>query len=195
MNPEHLIEAYLLLQDCAQSEKKLRQLCSPELSSDKLMDILDALQKRWENRGLILVNTVSGWRFQVSKEAHQTLADALNESRMPRYSRAVMETLAIIAYRQPVTRGDIENIRGVSVSHNVMQTLQERGWIEIAGHRDSIGKPALWATTDAFLSDLQLKSLNDLPALTELGELMLPENELPNETKPNESFKAKSGKY
>lgn len=82
MNPEHLIEAYLLLQDCAQSEKKLRQLCSPELSSDKLMDILDALQKRWENRGLILVNTVSGWRFQVSKEAHQTLADALNESRM-----------------------------------------------------------------------------------------------------------------
>lgn len=195
MNPEHLIEAYLLLQDCAQSEKKLRQLCSPELSSDKLMDILDALQKRWENRGLILVNTVSGWRFQVSKEAHQTLADALNESRMPRYSRAVMETLAIIAYRQPVTRGDIENIRGVSVSHNVMQTLQERGWIEIVGHRDSIGKPALWATTDAFLSDLQLKSLNDLPALTELGELMLPENELPNETKPNESFKAKSGKY
>ena len=86
-----------------------------------------------------------------------------------------METLAIIAYQQPVTRGDIENIRGVSVSQNVMQTLQERGWIEIIGQRDSIGKPALWATTNQFLSDLQLTSLADLPPLTELGELILPE--------------------
>jgi len=86
-----------------------------------------------------------------------------------------METLAIIAYQQPVTRGDIENIRGVAVSQNIMQTLQDRGWIEVIGHRDSIGRPALWATTPAFLSDLQLGTLEQLPPLTELGELVLPE--------------------
>ena len=95
-----------------------------------------------------------------------------------------METLAIIAYQQPVTRGDIENIRGVTVSQNVMQTLQERGWIEIIGQRDSIGKPSLWATTDQFLSDLQLTSLAELPPLTELGELILPE--IPELFSPNE---------
>ena len=95
-----------------------------------------------------------------------------------------METLAIIAYQQPVTRGDIENIRGVSVSQNVMQTLQERGWIEIIGQRDSIGKPSLWATTEQFLSDLQLSSLAELPPLTELGELILPE--IPELFSPNE---------
>ena len=100
---------------------------------------------------------------------------SLQEQRAPRYSRAVMETLAIIAYQQPVTRGDIEGIRGVAVSQNVMQTLQDRGWIEVIGHRDSVGRPALWATTPTFLSDLRLDSLEDLPPLTELGELVLPD--------------------
>ena len=108
------------------------------------------------------------------QEAFERLG-SLQEQRTPRYSRAVMETLAIIAYQQPVTRGEIENIRGVTVSQNVMQTLQERGWIEIIGHRDSIGRPALWATTPVFLSDLQLNGLEELPPLTELGELVLPE--------------------
>lgn len=176
MSPEYLIEAYLLLQDAPQSEKTLRQLVQPALSSDKLTDILESLQQRWQGRALLLVNTAEGWRFQLADNAHQTLAQALTDTRAPRYSRAVMETLAIIAYQQPVTRGDIENIRGVSVSQNVMQTLQERGWIEIIGQRDTIGKPALWATTAAFLSDFQLKHLNELPPLTELGELTLPEN-------------------
>lgn len=175
MNPEYLIEAYLLLQDAPQSEKTLRQLITPTLSSDKLNDILENLQQRWQNRALTLTHTAAGWRFQLSSAAHETLSQALSDTRTPRYSRAVMETLAIIAYQQPVTRGDIENIRGVSVSQNVMQILQERGWIEIIGQRDTIGKPALWATTKTFLSDFQLKNLEDLPPLTELGELVLPE--------------------
>ena len=99
----------------------------------------------------------------------------MEEQRTPRYSRAVMETLAIIAYRQPVTRGDIEAIRGVAVSQNVMQTLQERGWIESVGKRDTIGRPSLWATTKTFLTDLQIDTLESLPPLAELGELVLPE--------------------
>ena len=120
------------------------------------------------------MHTHEGWRFQIAQSAFERLG-SLQEQRTPRYSRAVMETLAIIAYQQPVTRGDIEGIRGVTVSQNVMQTLQDRGWIEIIGHRDSVGRPALWATTDVFLSDLQLESLEELPPLTALGELVLPD--------------------
>ena len=121
-----------------------------------------------------MVHTHEGWRFQIAQSAFERLG-SLQEQRTPRYSRAVMETLAIIAYQQPVTRGDIEGIRGVTVSQNVMQTLQDTGWIEIIGHRDSVGRPALWATTDVFLSDLQLESLEELPPLTALGELVLPD--------------------
>jgi segregation and condensation protein B len=123
---------------------------------------------------LQLVHTHEGWRFQIAQAAFERLG-SLQEQRAPRYSRAVMETLAIIAYQQPVTRGDIEGIRGVAVSQNVMQTLQDRGWIEVIGHRDSVGRPALWATTATFLSDLRLESLEELPPLTELGELVLPD--------------------
>ena len=103
----------------------------------------------------------------------------LQAEKPPRYSRAVMETLAIIAYQQPVTRGDIEAIRGVNVSSQVIQTLTERGWIECIGHKDSLGKPALWATTPQFLADLQLQDLGDLPPLTELGHLIVPETSNP----------------
>ncbi len=174
MIPEALIEAALLTQTEPLSEKTMRELCTPPLSPDKLIDVLGSLKARWQNRALALVHSAEGWRFQIAPEAYPQLA-SLNDTRAPRYSRAVMETLAIIAYQQPVTRGDIENIRGVTVSQNVMQTLQERGWIEIIGQRDSIGKPALWATTEQFLSDLQLASLAELPPLTELGELILPE--------------------
>ena len=119
------------------------------------------------------MHTHEGWRFQIAQAAFERLG-SLQEQRAPRYSRAVMETLAIIAYQQPVTRGDIEGIRGVAVSQNVMQILQDRGWIEVIGHRDSVGRPALWATTATFLSDLRLESLEELP-LTELGELVLPD--------------------
>ena len=136
--------------------------------------MLAQLKARWQGRALQLVHTYEGWRFQIAQAAFERLG-SLQEQRAPRYSRAVMETLAIIAYQQPVTRGDIEGIRGVAVSQNVMQTLQDRGWIEVIGHRDSVGRPALWATTATFLSDLRLESLEELPPLTELGELVLPD--------------------
>ena len=172
--PDALIEAALLTQPEPLGEKTLRQLCDPPLSQDKLIDVLGSLKARWHGRALQLAHTAEGWRFQTVPAAFERLG-ALQETRSPRYSRAVMETLAIIAYQQPVTRGDIEAIRGVAVSQNIMQTLQERGWIEVIGQRDSIGKPSLWATTAAFLSDLQLGSLADLPPLTDLGALVLPD--------------------
>jgi len=161
--PDALIEAALLTQTEPLNEKSMRELCVPPL-----------LKTRWQGRALQLVHTHEGWRFQIAQAAFERLG-SLQEQRAPRYSRAVMETLAIIAYQQPVTRGDIEGIRGVAVSQNVMQTLQDRGWIEVIGHRDSVGRPALWATTPTFLSDLRLDSLEDLPPLTELGELVLPD--------------------
>ena len=179
--PDALIEAALLTQIEPLSERTMRELCVPPLSADKLIDVLSTLKARWHNRALQLVHTHEGWRFQIDARAFERLG-SLQEQRAPRYSRAVMETLAIIAYQQPVTRGDIEGIRGVAVSSNVMQTLQDRGWIEAIGHRDSIGRPALWATTEAFLTDLQLSDLTELPPLTELGELVLPDlMEMPSE--------------
>jgi segregation and condensation protein B len=179
--PDALIEAALLTQIEPLSERTMRELCVPPLSPDKLIDVLSTLKARWHNRALQLVHTHEGWRFQIDARAFERLG-SLQEQRAPRYSRAVMETLAIIAYQQPVTRGDIEGIRGVAVSSNVMQTLQDRGWIEAIGHRDSIGRPALWATTEAFLTDLQLGDLTELPPLTELGELVLPDlMEMPSE--------------
>lgn len=174
LSPESLIEAALLTQPEPLPERRLRALCEPPLSADKLEDVLEALQQRWQGRALQLVRTHEGWRFQVASAAFEQLG-SLEEQRTPRYSRAVMETLAIIAYRQPVTRGDIEAIRGVAVSQNVMQTLQERGWIESVGKRDTIGRPSLWATTKTFLTDLQIDTLESLPPLAELGELVLPE--------------------
>ena len=174
LSPESLIEAALLTQPEPLPERRLRALCEPPLSADKLEDVLETLQQRWQGRALQLVHTHEGWRFQVASAAFERLG-SLEEQRTPRYSRAVMETLAIIAYRQPVTRGDIEAIRGVAVSQNVMQTLQERGWIESVGKRDTIGRPSLWATTKTFLTDLQIDTLESLPPLAELGELVLPE--------------------
>ncbi|EEZ72121.1 SMC-Scp complex subunit ScpB [Neisseria cinerea] len=174
LSPDALIEAALLTQAEPLNEKTMRELCVPPLSQDKLIDVLAQLKTRWQGRALQLVHTHEGWRFQIVQTAFERLG-SLQEQRAPRYSRAVMETLAIIAYQQPVTRGDIEGIRGVAVSQNVMQTLQDRGWIEVIGHRDTLGKPALWATTATFLSDLNLNSLEELPPLTELGELVLPD--------------------
>ena len=174
LSPDALIEAALLTQVEPLNEKAMRELCVPPLSQDKLIDVLAQLKARWQDRALQLVHTHEGWRFQIAQAAFERLG-SLQEQRTPRYSRAVMETLAIIAYQQPVTRGDIEGIRGVAVSQNVMQTLQDRGWIEVIGHRDSVGRPALWATTATFLSDLRLESLEELPPLTELGELVLPD--------------------
>lgn len=187
MNIEYIIEAALLTQTEPITNATLRKLTKPPLSEDELTQYLGNLKIRWENRALQLTHTAQGWRFQITPAAFEQLGN-LNEQRTPRYSRAVMETLAIIAYQQPVTRGDIENIRGVSVSQAIMQTLQERGWIEIIGQRDTVGKPSLWATTEQFLVDLQLENLSDLPPLTALGELVLPETELPQSDEPSEKI-------
>lgn len=171
---ESLLEAALLTQNEALSEQVLRHLCFPPLSRDKLIDVLNSLQKRWESRALQLVENKEGWRFKLVEEAFHQLSQ-IDLPRTPRYSRAVLETLAIIAYQQPVTRSDIEAIRGITVSGAILQTLQDRGWIEIIGQRESLGRPNLWATTSVFLNDLQLKDLKELPPLTELGELILPD--------------------
>ncbi len=191
VSAEALIEAALLTQTEALSERDMRALTDPPLSPDKLIDVLAGLKLRWQQRALQLVHTHEGWRFQIAPAAFARLG-SLNEQRTPRYSRAVMETLAIIAYQQPVTRSDIEAIRGVAVSSQVMQTLQERGWIESIGQRDTVGRPSLWATTAAFLSDLQLESLSQLPPLTELGELVLPELSATPDGEPEEAIDTQS---
>ena len=129
------------------------------------------LEQPVERGGVELVQLASGWRFQTRPE-YQVYLDRLKEEKPPRYSRAVMETLAIIAYRQPVTRGDIEDIRGVAVSPSVLKTLESRGWVDIVGHRDTPGRPALFATTRRFLDEMGLRSLTELPALTELEKIM-----------------------
>lgn len=175
---EALLEAALLTSEEALSIKQLGALFESPLPPDALLDQLELLQNRWQNRALVLCQTAEGWRFQVTVDAFAIL-NRLNPERPPRYSRAVMETLAIIAYQQPVTRSDIERIRCVAVSSAVMQTLSERGWIESIGQKDVIGRPALWATTPQFLADLNLDQLDYLPPLTELGELILPELNLP----------------
>jgi segregation and condensation protein B len=133
--------------------------------------VLEELRTDWQGRGVELVNVASGWRFCTRPE-YQKFLDRLNPQKPPRYSRAVMETLAIIAYRQPVTRGDIEDIRGVTVSSNIIKTLETRGWIDVVGYREVPGRPALYATTRLFLDDLNLQSLEELPPLEELGSLV-----------------------
>ncbi len=155
---------------------ELKKLFDEDLSSDALRRILEELRADWEGRSVELTQVASGWRFRARPEFQRYL-DRLNPIRPPRYSRAVMETLAIIAYRQPVTRGDIENIRGVTVSTNIIRALEERGWIDIVGHREVPGRPALYATTKSLLDDLNLRSLDELPPLDDLGALVEIANE------------------
>jgi len=161
-----VVEAALLTAEQPLSMPDLRRLLNDELNADTVRVLLDQLRSDWNGRGLELVALASGWRFQ-SAPAMRHYLDRLNPERPPRYSRAVMETLAIIAYRQPVTRGDIEDVRGVTVSSSVIKTLEERGWIEVVGHREVPGRPALFSTTREFLDDFGLRSLAELPALQE----------------------------
>jgi len=152
---------------CAQQPlplRDMRTLFADELGPDSLRVLLDELMRDWEGRGVELVALSTGWRFQSRPEMRDYL-DRLNPEKPPKYSRAVMETLAIIAYRQPVTRGDIEDIRGVTVSSQIVKQLEDRGWIEAIGYREAPGRPALYATTRQFLDDLGLASLEQLPAL------------------------------
>jgi segregation and condensation protein B len=152
---------------CAQQPMPLRDLRSlfdEQVGTDTLRTLLDELVRDWEDRGVELVALASGWRFQ-SRPEMRVFLDRLHPEKPPRYSRAAMETLAIIAYRQPVTRGDIEDIRGVTVSTQIVKQLEDRGWIEAIGYREAPGRPALYATTRQFLDDLGLASLDQLPVL------------------------------
>jgi segregation and condensation protein B len=149
----------------------LRKLFDEEIGVDVLHRLLEDLRTDWAENGVELVNVASGWRFQVRPE-YQKFLDRLNPQRPPKYSRAVLETLAIIAYRQPVTRGDIEEIRGVAVSSGILKALEARGWIDEVGHREVPGRPALYSTTRTFLDDLNLRSLDELPTLEDLATLV-----------------------
>jgi len=149
--------------------REMRTLFADEVGPDTLRALLDELARDWEGRGVELVALASGWRFQSRPELREYL-DRLNPEKPPRYSRAAMETLAIIAYRQPVTRGDIEEIRGVTVSGQIVKQLEERGWIDAIGYREVPGRPALYATTPQFLDDLGLSHLEQLPLLDSQGE-------------------------
>lgn len=150
---------------------ELKKLFDQEFDDDTWRILLDDLRRDWTHRGVELAQLATGWRFQTRPE-YQSFIDRLKNEKSPRYSRAVMETLAIIAYRQPVTRGDIEDIRGVTVSPNVLKTLETRGWVDAVGHRDAPGRPALYATTKKFLDDLGLRSLAELPPLSEIERMM-----------------------
>jgi segregation and condensation protein B len=156
---------------CAQqplSLAALRALFDDQVGADTLKSLLDELVREWEGRGVELVPLATGWRFQSRPEMREYL-DRLNPEKPPKYSRAVLETLAIVAYRQPVTRGDIEDIRGVAVGSPIVKQLEDRGWIEAIGHREAPGRPALYATTRQFLDDLGLASLDQLPAFDATG--------------------------
>jgi segregation and condensation protein B len=166
-----VLETALLATQEPLSAAELRKLFDEELSNETVRTALDALRSEWEGRGVELIDTASGWRFRTRPE-YQKFLDRLNPQKPPRYSRAVLETLAIIAYRQPVTRGDIEEVRGVTVSSNIIKSLEMRGWIDVVGHREVPGRPALYATTRTFLDDLNLRSLEELPPLADLGALV-----------------------
>jgi len=163
-------EARLVLETallCAQEPlqlSELRKLFADEVGNDTIRGLLQDIREAWSDRGIELVALAGGWRFQ-SRPSMRPYLERLNPEKPPKYSRAVMETLAIVAYRQPVTRGDIEEIRGVTVSSQVIKTLEDRGWIEVIGHRDAPGRPALFGTTRQFLDDLGLKALDELPPL------------------------------
>lgn len=163
-----VLEAALLSSSEPLSVPNLRRMFRDEASSDTIRALLESLREDWKDRGIELVNIASGWRFQTRAD-FRTYLDRIAPEKAPKYSRAVMETLAIIAYRQPVTRGDIENIRGVTVSAGIIRALEARSWIDTVGYRDVPGRPALYATTKTFLDDLGLRSLQELPPLEEIA--------------------------
>ena len=168
---KRILEAALLASPEPVALPELKRLFDNEMSPDTLRNLLAELAEEWKGRAVELVNVASGWRFQTTA-AFQPYIERLNPEKPPRYSRAVMETLAIISYRQPVTRGDIEDIRGVGVSTQIIQTLEARGWIDTVGHRETPGRPALYATTRKFLDDLGLRSLEELPPLEEIAQTL-----------------------
>ncbi|TMK07248.1 MAG: SMC-Scp complex subunit ScpB, partial [Alphaproteobacteria bacterium] len=162
-----ILEAALLVAGEPLSAAQMAKLFDPPLEQDAIRRLLEEIRDAWAARSVELTQVASGWRFRAKPEL-QPYLDRLTPEKPPRYSRAAMETLAIIAYQQPVTRGDIESIRGVAVSTYIIKTLEDRQWIEVVGHRETPGRPALYATTKQFLDDLNLRSLSELPPLAQL---------------------------
>lgn len=171
LDAKRILEAALLASQEPVNPTELKRLFDGEVGVDAIRKLLAELADDWKGRAVELVSLSSGWRFQTRPE-FQPYLERLNPERAPRYSRAVMETLAIIAYRQPVTRGDIEDVRGVGVSSQIIQALESRGWIDVVGHRETPGRPALYATTTKFLDDLGLRSLEELPPLEEIAKTL-----------------------
>ena len=168
---KRILEAVLLASQEPLGVAELKRLFDDEVSAETLRSLLTELREEWNGRAVELVSLASGWRFQTRAE-FRPYVERLFPEKPPRYSRAVMETLAIIAYRQPVTRGDIEDIRGVTVSGQIIQTLENRGWIDAVGQRETPGRPALYATTRKFLDDLGLRTLEELPPLEEIARTL-----------------------
>lgn len=169
------------------ADRDMRALFADEIGADAVQALLDELTVDWQDRGVELVRVSTGWRFQSRPEMHEFL-DRLNPEKPPKYSRAVMETLAIIAYRQPVTRGDIEDIRGVAVASQIIKQLEDRDWIEPIGYRETPGRPALLATTRAFLDDLGLASLDALPLIEGRGLRRMALNESSKDLLPRQAL-------
>lgn len=172
---KRILETALICSPQALQLQDLRALFDDRLGLDTLKDLLQAVQQDWQHRGVELVHVATGWRFQSRPEMRAYL-DRLQPEKPPRYSRATLETLAIIAYRQPVTRGDIEDVRGVAVNALLLKQLEDRGWVEVIGHRETVGRPALFATTQHFLDDLGLQSLDQLPLLDTAAQQVFPVN-------------------
>lgn len=168
VDARRVLETALICTSQPLTVKDMRLLFSDEIGADTLRSLLQDLQFEWAQRGVELVCVASGWRFQSRPEMREYL-DRLHPEKPPKYTRAALETLAIIAYRQPVTRGDMEDIRGVTINSQILKQLEDRGWIEVIGHREAPGRPALFATTRQFLDDLGLASLDQLPALDTPG--------------------------
>ena len=161
---KRVLETALICTQQPIAARELSALFQDQLGMDTIKTLLSDLQLDWAQRGAELVQVATGWRFQ-SRPEMRVFLDRLHPEKPPKYSRAAMETLAIIAYRQPATRGDMEDIRGVTINSMVIKQLEDRGWVEVIGHRESVGRPALYATTRQFLDDLGLASLDQLPAL------------------------------
>ncbi len=166
-----VLEAALLAAQEPLPISELRKMFDEEIGADTIRRLLEELREAWKDRGVELAATASGWRFQ-TRASYQKFLERIHPEKAPRYSRAVLETLAIVAYRQPVTRGDIEELRGVTVSAEVIGRLEARGWVEVIGHKEVPGRPALYATTKTFLDDLGLRSLQELPPLEDIAKTL-----------------------
>lgn len=165
MDAKRVLETALICAAQPLHVREMEVLFDGELTADTLKRLLQQLQDDWAGRGVELVHVASGWRFQ-SRPAMREYLDRLHPEKPPRYTRATLETLAIIAYRQPVTRGDMEDIRGVTINSLLLKQLEDRGWVEVIGHRETVGRPALFATTRQFLDDLGVESLDQLPLMS-----------------------------